>query len=54
MQRVAFRAAGGFVLALLALLGLLLPAGWPGPAADEAGLVLLATASNRGEVDPCG
>jgi hypothetical protein len=54
MQRAPSRTAGSLALALLALLGLLLPAGWPGPAAEESGLVVLATASNRGEVDPCG
>jgi hypothetical protein len=50
----ALRTALGFALALLAALGLLLPAERPGPAADQGDLVVLATASNRGEVDPCG
>ncbi len=39
---------------VLALLASLMLARQPAPAADENEIVVLATASNRGEVDPCG
>jgi hypothetical protein len=45
------------VLALLVLVSLLLgldPARRDGPEAGSPPLVVLATASNRGEVEPCG
>ena len=41
--------------ALLALaLGGMLAAGTPPAAAPDGELLVIATASNRGEVDPCG
>lgn len=51
------RMRGTHALVLL-VLGLALaslgPAGSSGPAAGGAEIVVLGTASNRGEVDPCG
>lgn len=51
------RMRGTHALALLVLslaLASLGPAQSSGPAAGEPELLILGTASNRGEVDPCG
>ena len=44
------------LLLLVASLALasVLAAGGSGPAAGEPAIIVLGTASNRGEVDPCG
>ncbi len=49
IRRVAF-----LLILLFAAAASLMLAGRPGPAAGENEIVVLATASNRGEVDPCG
>jgi hypothetical protein len=43
-----------FALITLALGGLLAAGPTPPAAAPEGELLVIATASNRGEVDPCG
>ncbi len=51
------RMRGIHALALLVVslaLASLVPAGASGPAAGNPVLLILGTASNRGEVDPCG
>ena len=49
------RAVHALALLILSLaLASLLPAQGSGPAAGEPELLILGTASNRGEVDPCG
>lgn len=51
------RLRGIHALALLVVslaLASLLPAQGSGPVAGEPELIILGTASNRGEVDPCG
>lgn len=50
MRRVALPLVMVFVIALASLLS----AERPGRADEPNDLVVLATASNRGEVDPCG
>ena len=43
-----------FAVLIAAALASLLLAGLPAQSAGENEIVVLATASNRGEVDPCG
>jgi hypothetical protein len=43
-----------FAALVLALLASFILAGPPAQSAGENEIVVLATASNRGEVDPCG